>query len=140
MVIDKQFVDTGAFIAVTDKSDQYHPRAVTYFSEVLKSGQPLLTTNFILDETYTRLKRKLGSNVAINFGDAIKKSDQLEIITINGETERRAWEIFKKYRDQAFSYTDCTSFAVMQMHKLKTSFAFDTHFEIFGFNIAPSVK
>jgi len=63
-----------------------------------------------------------------------------KIITVDDEIEKRAWEIFKKYGDQTFSYTDCTSFAVMQIHKLKTSFAFDTHFEIFGFNIAPSQK
>ena len=83
MAIDKQFVDTGAFIAVSDRSDQ------------------------------------------------------LEIITVNEDIEKRAWLIFKKYQDQPFSYTDCTSFAVMETHKLKTAFAFDAHFEIFGFKIAP---
>jgi len=51
--------------------------------------------------------------------------------------EKRAWVIFKKYQDQPFSYTDCSSLAVMERHKLKTPFAFDTHFEIFGFKIAP---
>lgn len=137
MAIHRQFVDTGAFIAVTDKSDQYHSRAVAYFHELLKSRQPLLTTNFVLDETYTRLKRKLGSHASITFGDQIKKSDQLEIITVNEDIEKRAWLIFKKYQDQPFSYTDCTSFAVMETHKLKTAFAFDAHFEIFGFKIAP---
>ncbi len=139
-MINKTFVDTGAFIAVTDKSDQYHSNAVIYFKELLESRQSLVTTNFVLDETYTRLKRKLGSHAAITFGDSIKKSDQLEIITVDEEIERRAWGIFKRYQDQAFSYTDCTSFSVMQMKKLKTSFAFDIHFEIFGFNIVPSMK
>ena len=68
MVIDKQFMDTGAFIAVTDRSDQYHQRAGAHFKELLQSRHPILTTNFILDETYTRLKRRLGSNAAITFG------------------------------------------------------------------------
>ena len=139
MVIDKQFVDTGAFIAVTDRSDQHHQRAVAHFRELLQSRHPILTTNFILDETYTRLKRRLGSDAAITFGIAIKKSDQVELLTVDEEIETRAWEIFKKYRDQDFSYTDCTSFAVMKMKKMKTAFAFDTHFEIFGFHIVPPV-
>lgn len=138
--MDKQFVDTGAFIAITDKSDQYHSRAATYFRKLLKFRHPLLTTNFVLDETYTRLKRKLGSKASITFGDEIRKSDQLETIIVDREIERRAWEIFKKYQDQEFSYTDCTSFAVMEINKLKTAFAFDTHFEIFGISIAPLVK
>ena len=70
----------------------------------------------------------------------LQKSDQLEIITVNEDIEKRAWVIFKKYQDQPFSYTDCTSFAVMERHKLKTAFAFDTHFEIFGFKIHGLVK
>jgi len=136
----KQFVDTGAFIAITDKSDQYHSRAAAYFRKLLKFRHLLLTTNFVLDETYTRLKRKLGSKASITFGDEIRKSDQLETIIVDREIERRAWEIFKKYQDQEFSYTDCTSFAVMEINKLKTAFAFDTHFTIFGFSIAPIVS
>lgn len=140
MAIDKQFLDTGAFIAVTDGSDQYHRRAVAHFRELLESRQALLTTNFVLDETYTRLKRRLGADAAITFRNAIRKSDQVEILTVDEEIERRAWEIFKKYRDQDFSYTDCSSFAVMRMKRFKTAFAFDTHFEIFGFNIVPSSK
>ena len=76
--MDKQFVDTGAFIAITDKSDQYHSKATAYFRKLLKLRHPLLTTNFVLDETYTRLKRKLGSKASITFGDEIRKSDQLD--------------------------------------------------------------
>ncbi len=41
--MNKQFVDTGAFIAITDKSDQYHSRAATYFRKLLKFRHPLLT-------------------------------------------------------------------------------------------------
>jgi predicted nucleic acid-binding protein len=95
IVMGKQFVDTGAFIAITDKSDQYHSRAAAYFLKLLKLRHPLLTTNFVLDETYTRLKRKLGSKASITFGDEIRKSDQLETIIVDRETERKAWAIFK---------------------------------------------
>jgi len=139
-MVDKHFVDTGAFIAITDKSDQYHSIAVAHFGELLEVRKPLLTTNFILDETYTRLKRNLGSLAAITFGETIRKSDQLEMITINEEIEKKAWDIFKKYHDHTFSYTDCTSFAVMQMKKLKMAFAFKGHFNIFGFNIIPTIE
>ncbi len=136
---EKQFVDTSAFIALADASDQYHAGAVAYFEELLVSKQPLVTSNFILDETYTWLKRKLGFDAAITFGEQTKKSAQLKVITVDEETERRAWKIFVKYRDQAFSYTDCTSFALMQTGKLNTAFAFDGHFVILGFHIKPDL-
>ena len=44
MMVDKQFVDTGVFIAITDKSD--HSIAVAHFGELLEVRKPLLTTNF----------------------------------------------------------------------------------------------
>ena len=139
MAIDRLFVDTSAFIAVTDRSDHHHQRAAAYFRELLQSRHPILTTNFILDETYTRLKRKLGSDAAITFGGALKKSVQVDLLTIDEEIETLAWKIFKKYRDQDFSYTDCTSFAVMKRKKIRTAFTFDAHFQIFGFQMLPPV-
>ena len=89
-MVDKQFVDTGAFIAITDKSDQYHLMAVAHFGELLEVRKPLLTTNFILDETYTRLKRSLGADAVITFGESIRMSDQIEILTINEDIEKES--------------------------------------------------
>jgi predicted nucleic acid-binding protein len=51
------------------------------------------------------------------------------------EHHTRALEIFTKYSDQDFSYTDCTSFIIMESLKIKEVLAFDRHFtfEKFGF-------
>ena len=53
------------------------------------------------------------------------------------EDEERAWEIFLKYKDKDFSYTDCTSFAVMERLKIDTAFTFDSHFQTMKFQVAP---
>jgi len=50
---------------------------------------------------------------------------------------RIAPEIFTKYRDQDFSYVDCTSFALMQRMKLSAAFAFDRHFRVMKFAVMP---
>jgi predicted nucleic acid-binding protein len=44
-----------------------------------------------------------------------------------------AWELFQKYDDQKFSFTDCISFAVMNLLKINTVFAYDSHFSVMGF-------
>ena len=51
--------------------------------------------------------------------------------------EERAWEIFTRYRDQNFSFADCTSFAVMQRMKIATAFTFDKYFSVMKFEVVP---
>lgn len=68
--MDRVFVDTGAFIALQNVSDQYHEVAKEYYSYLVEKKIPLLTTNFILDEMYTWLLREkgFGHQTAVNFG------------------------------------------------------------------------
>ena len=53
------------------------------------------------------------------------------------DDEDEAWAIFKKHRDKAWSFTDCTSMAVMQRLDVTTAFALDEHFEQMGFRRVP---
>jgi len=41
------------------------------------------------------------------------------------------------YRDKAFSFTDCTSFAVMQELRLTRALSTDRHFRQMGFQMVP---
>jgi predicted nucleic acid-binding protein len=46
-------VDTWAWIALYNPADQYHDVAQIASEELLAAGHRWLTTNFVLDETYT---------------------------------------------------------------------------------------
>lgn len=133
------FVDTGAFLALANEADQCHERAKVCFQELQATKTPFLTSNFVLDETYTRIRGKAGLRTAVVFGEKIQSSSQLKIVTIERSLEKKAWEIFKKYADQSFSYTDCTSFALMREKKIREAFAFDKDFQIFGFQLIPNL-
>ena len=111
-------VDTSAWIALNSKNDQLHDKAVEINRELLESGYRYITTNFILDETYTLLRARVGQGASVDFGERIRKSIVVQIVDITREIEEDAWEIFKKYADKDFSYTDCTSFAAMQMMEI----------------------
>ncbi len=50
-----------------------------------------------------------------------------------------AWALFRKFRDKDFSYTDCTSFAVMERLRLRTAFAFDRRFAAMGYRVEPAL-
>lgn len=128
------FVDTGAWYALVDKNDPDHKEAEHFMTN---NKIPLLTTNFIFDETITLIRSRLGWNVARDFGQRLKHSNFASIVAVKYEDEEKAWEIFLKYKDKDFSYTDCASFAVMERLKIDAAFSFDRHFQTMKFNAAP---
>jgi len=38
------------------------------------------------------------------------------------------WELYQKYKDKKFSFTDVTSFSIMKDLNIKKAFAFDREF------------
>jgi predicted nucleic acid-binding protein len=77
------------------------------------------------------LRARVSHHVAILFKENLKKSGLIETITVTPPMEDEAFTIFKRYTDKDFSFTDCTSFALMRSLKLQKAFAFDKHFEQF---------
>jgi hypothetical protein len=98
-----------------------------------------VTTNFVFDETLTLLRRRLGWSVACEFGRGLRGSRLASIVYVTVEDEDAAWILFRKFRDKEFSYTDCTSFAVMERLKLRTAFVFDRHFAAMEYQVEPAL-
>ncbi len=129
------FVDTSGWIALNSKRDQLHGQAVTLNKALLRDGHRYITTNFVLDETYTGLRMKVGHFAAVDFGEKISKAQTVHILRISEDMEEAAWNIFRHYSDKEFSFTDCTSFVIMQRLNLTQAFTSDHHFEQMGFTI-----
>jgi predicted nucleic acid-binding protein len=127
----KVFVDTGAFIALTDADDENHKAAAAFYRSAKERGTRFVTTNFVICETMNYLRARISHPVAVFFRENLKKSGFIEMVTVTPSVEDAAFAIFKRYADKDFSFTDCTSFSVMKSLKLKSGFAFDKHFEQF---------
>lgn len=127
----KIFIDTGAFIALTDVSDENHAIAKAFYKSASEKSSKFITTNFVICETMNYLNARISHNVSAIFRENIKKSKMVEIVNITPLMEDMAFNIFKQYKDKDFSFTDCTSFHVMKSHKINKAFAFDKHFEQF---------
>jgi uncharacterized protein len=123
------FVDTGAFIAMTDKDDANHNKAALFYKTMKEKGVRFATSNFVVCETMNYLRAKVSHNIAVVFRDNLTKSGFFEIITVTSFVEDTAFGIFRQYADKGFSFTDCMSFALMKSQKIKKSFAFDRHFD-----------
>ncbi len=135
------FVDTSGFKAVFDKDDDFHSPAIKFWRTAQLEKIHLITSNFILDETYTLLRSHMGKDAALSFRQDIFESiQQLKIIRIIPQDEAQAWKYFEKLPGRGVSFTDCTSFSIMKRLKLETAFTFDNDFATAGFTISPGVQ
>ena len=131
------FVDTGAWFALADESDQYHKQAVDVYPGLFRDNHHLTTTNLIIAETYILLRRALGHQPAMRFLHNIAASPRVTKIYSDQTLEKNAEDILGKYEDQDFSYADAVSFATMKRNGIHLAFSFDRHFVTAGFSIIP---
>jgi len=85
----------------------------------------------------TLLKQRCGINVAVSFRNDLETSTLLRILWVERDVESGGWKIFKTHKDKGYSFTDCTSFALMETQAIRNAFTFDRHFAQYGFNILP---
>jgi len=129
------FVDTSAHFALANEKDIDHQSAKTCLKQLTDESAILIISNFIIAETYTLMLRKIGRNKSVQYINNLKET--AEIVRISEDDEKKAWEIILKYNDKDFSYVDATSFALMERLGLVEAFAFDEHFDQYGFISVP---
>lgn len=61
------FVDTGAWIAIFNPRYQYHHESVAIYNDLRHREIKLLTTDYVIDETVTRLRYDENHHMAILF-------------------------------------------------------------------------
>jgi len=135
------FVDTGGWIALLKRDDRMHERARAYYERRLAEGVQLLTTNYVVDETATRLRYDAGLDAAFSFHRALEQSAsrrRLRLVWIDKRLEREGWEILRQYADLDLSPTDAISAAVARRARVTEVFGFDAHFRALGFDLQPA--
>jgi hypothetical protein len=131
------FVDTSGWYALIDRRDPDHARTVALVGSLVRGGVRLVSTDYVIDESCTLAKARSGSTTAYKLLALLEKTKALDIEWIGSERFGRAKDLFRKYHDQAFSFTDCTSFAVMRELDLNEAITKDGHFRIVGFSVLP---
>jgi predicted nucleic acid-binding protein len=123
----KAFVDTSAFCAITIPGDRHNDRAKSLYKRLDEHRAIVYTSNYVMDEIYTLLKTRGSHRTAVKFMDQVKDSN-IVILWITDEVEQDAQDIFRRFDDKKLSFTDCTSFALINRYGIETVFAFDDHF------------
>ncbi len=134
------FVDASAFLALVNEKDKNNIAAARFLEDI-KTGKArvkkIITSDYIIDETLTRIRYAVGHKEAVEWGKDILASNVVEKIEVGKEIFEPAWELFEKYEDMRLSFTDCTSFAIMKKIGAEKAFSFDDDFERIGFKRLP---
>ena len=132
------FVDTAGWIACADAADPDHEVACGARDNWLEHQGLLITSDYVIDETLTLLRLRLGLGAAEQWWHALAASKRVSRELIHEERAERARHIFFRHRDKNFSFTDCTSFALMRELKIREALTTDKHFRQAGFQMFPS--
>lgn len=130
------FVDTGAWLALADRRDSHHLRAVRFYAE--RAGRVRwISSNFVMDELATRLSSLQGPAAAVDFIRKLRDRPGHQVLDIDSGLFDHALALMLKFADHQLSFTDCTSFALMRDLGIAEAFAFDRDFADCGFTLAP---
>jgi len=129
------FVDTSAVYALLDGGDSNNKKAREAWSEALKPGNALVTTNYVLLESFALIQNRLGLNALRSFqGDIVPL---LGVEWIGEDVHARAVSALLAASRKSLSLADCASFEVMRTLGLTKALTFDPHFAEQGFERFP---
>jgi uncharacterized protein len=131
------FVDTAGWLACANASDIAHARACMARDAALEQGALLVTTDYVIDETLTLIRKRINLKAAEKWWLQIETSSRLRWEWIDIERTEKARALFFRHRDKDYSFTDCTSFVVMRELKINQAITTDHHFKQIGFQILP---
>lgn len=131
------FIDTGAFVALRNRSEQEHALARATAQDLIRAGVRFFTSNYVFAETYTALMVRIDREEAIRWGQRFREGEGVELVRIDQGLEDDAWSILESHTDKTWSYVDATSFALMASEGVAEVFAFDHNFAQRGLRMFP---
>jgi predicted nucleic acid-binding protein len=129
------FVDSGAWLALFSATDGKHAAADTLFRRSSDESIPLLTTNLVLAEVHRLLLFRAGPRAAATALSRIDDSALVEVRFPTQTIHRAAKSWLAKLSNQKISYTDASSFAVMDAERCRVAMTFDHDFWLAGFEV-----
>ena len=125
-----RFADTSFWFGLQERRDARHAQA----RAIVKRGVGrVVTTNHVIGETWTLLRRRSGHTAAVGFLDRLAVLPDLEVVHVDEVVENDAWRWLRARPEREYSFVDATSFAVMRRRRIREALAFDGAFNAAGF-------
>ena len=128
----KLFVDTWGWVAIADREDPGHEVATEIFREARRSGGAI-TSNFILDETFTLLFKRRPFEDAWHFTSDVVRSPFIDIQEVTSARFSRTIDLRKRFSDKPrISFTDLSTITIMVELGITDILTADRHFTQVG--------
>jgi uncharacterized protein len=121
------FIDTCAFFALINFSDDFHPIASDLFIKAAKSEEEFFTSNYVILETIFLLQRELGLSAVNDFRKLILPI--INIIWVDEKIHNDCINNLIASEKKKISLTDYSSFYILDNFKIDSVFTFDKHFK-----------
>lgn len=125
-----RFADTSFWYALQERRDRHHGAAAAL---ARAERSRIVTSNHVVGETWTLLRRRGGHAAAVGFVDRLQQLGNVERVQVDTETEDDAWRWLRRHDEREYSFVDATSFALMRRRRISEVLAFNGDFEAAGF-------
>jgi uncharacterized protein len=133
--VNSIFTDTSAFYAMLDADDTGHRKVKDAWAKLLKSDSFLITSNYILVETFALVQNRLGIEAVRVFQEDVVPL--LDIRWIDAPVHAAATSALLAAGRKQLSLVDCSSLEIMRRAGIRQAFTLDKHFREYGFECVP---
>ncbi|MBI3460178.1 PIN domain-containing protein [Candidatus Acetothermia bacterium] len=128
----KLFIDIWGWLTLQDRKENRHREVKSLYEAARQQGSALYTTDYILNETFTLLFRRLSFPTAresLELFDRAITQGYLQLEQITPERFERAKRLRLKFQDKPkVSFTDFTSMVIMTELHIEEILTEDEHF------------
>jgi len=135
MPANEVFVDTTALMALTNRADGLHLRAIALHREFAIANTPLVTSDWVLAEFLSAASRPPFRTNAIRIISTLKSLLRMTSVEATHNDWNRALEFFERHSDKTWSFVDCSSMLICQDRDIRRVFTYDHHFRQFGLEV-----
>ncbi len=96
-----------------------------------------MTTDYVLDETCTLLRQRVGRVPIARFSDRLRGSPSLRRVRIADAVFEESLRLMLSRADPSWSFADGTGFVTMREIPIPRAFTWDRNFAEAGFEIVP---
>ncbi len=131
---EEVFIDSGAFIALLDRSDRSHEdvRALFFLPPPRWS-----TSILVASETYGWFLHRLGEAVARSFRDLLVALPRLALLSADARHHALVSRALETHRGRKLTYVDASALVHMRERKIRTVWATDAHLGLEGAEVLP---
>lgn len=130
------FIDTWGWINIFNRKEPYHQQVTQLYQKVRKAHGTIVTTDYILDEVYTLLFRRVPAEMAqkaLRTISAAVGKGYVSLVRITPERFEAAQNLRIKFHDKPdISFTDITSMVIMREFGISEIITGDAHFTHVG--------